>query len=181
MGPPRFPGTTLRYMPGPRCGPAVSVVLVLPAVVLYACCGLCVVSRRLRAVGWWVKVKIKSASGGPAQRAEGERCPVAVSGGWWGPVGCSLRLSPEATRVPPGVQPAAAWQGAEVFFRRLHSRQNPGRASPARRREHPTSAGIVCAALRAGSAGYGIGWWVRVWCSGHSSDKFFTVVGPPCR
>ena len=58
---------------------------------------------------------------------------------WWGPVGCSLRLAPEATRVPPGAQPAAASVDAGFYFRRLPSRQNPGRASPARRREHPTS------------------------------------------
>ena len=42
--------------------------------------GLCLTRRRLRAlVLWWGrKVKVKGASGGPAQRAEGERCQVGV-------------------------------------------------------------------------------------------------------
>ena len=41
-----------------------------------------------------------------------------------GPVGCSLRLSPEATRNLPGVQPAVVSVDGEFYFRRLHSRQN---------------------------------------------------------
>ena len=133
------PGTTLRFVPDRRT----SLLLVLPAVVLYAHVFLCLTCRRLPALVWGrgMKVKIKSASGGPAQRAAGERCPAAVPGGWLRPVGCSLRPAPEATRVPPGAQPAAASVDAGFYFRRLPSRRNPGRATPARRREHPTSGG----------------------------------------
>jgi hypothetical protein len=70
--------------------------------------------------------------------------------GWCGPVGCSPRLAPEATRLLPGAQPAVASTGfAGSCCRRLHSRQKPGRASPARRGEQPTSAEVR--ALRFGS------------------------------
>ena len=65
-------------------------------------------------------------------------CGLSVR--WWGPVGCPPRLAPEATRNLPGVQPAVASVRGECGCRRLHSRQNPGRASPARRGEQPTSA-----------------------------------------
>ena len=44
--------------------------------------------------------------------------------GRWGPVGCSLRLAPEATRNLPGAQPAVVSVDGIFFFRRLHSRQN---------------------------------------------------------
>ena len=65
--------------------------------------------------------------------------------GWWGPVGCPPRLAPEATRLLPGAQPAVVSSGfAWCCLRRLRSRQKPGRASPARRGEQPTSAG-TCA------------------------------------
>ena len=126
--------------------------LVLPAVVLYAHCGLCLTCRRLRAlVLWWgVKVKVKCASGGPAQRAGG-RCPAAVPGGWLGPVGCSLRLSPEATRNLPGVQPAMVWRGAGVRFRRLHSRQNHWLGFAGQAKGAPDLEGKLCAALSPGT------------------------------
>ena len=122
----------------------------------------CLASRRLGALGWWVKVKINCASGGPAQRAGGQRCSVAVLGGWPGPVGCSLRLSPEATRNLPGAQPAVVWQGAVFYLRRLHSRQNHwlGFAGQAKGAPDLGSKSVRCAS--APVRAHRSGWWVSV-------------------
>ena len=70
--------------------------------------------------------------------------------GRWGPVGCSLRLSPEATRNLPGVQPAVVWQGAEFVFRRLHSRQNHWLGFAGQAKGAPDLEGKLCAALSPG-------------------------------
>ena len=67
-----------------------------------------------------------------------------------GSVGCSLRLSPEATRNLPGVQPATAWQGAEFVFRRLHSRQNHWLGFAGQAKGAPDLEGKLCAALSPG-------------------------------
>jgi hypothetical protein len=48
------------------------------------------------------------------------------------------------------VQPAAAWQGAEVFFRRLHSRQNHWLGFAGQAKGAPDLEGKLCAALSPG-------------------------------
>ena len=90
-----------------------------------------------------VKVKVKCASGGPAQRAGGRsRCLAAdrfVGGG----VRSGVLPSPGTggNQEPAGTATGDSFGRARFPFRRLHSRQNPGRAAPARRREHPDLAG----------------------------------------
>ena len=84
--------------------------------------------------------RLRRASGGPGSGKRGVCRPAGCLLGGECPVGCPPRLAPEATRLLPGAQPAAASAHAEGGCRRLHSRQKPGRASPARRGEQPTSA-----------------------------------------
>ena len=82
------------------------------------------------------------------EETDPSRCPAAV---WFvvGGVrlGCSLRQPPEATRIVPRGQAAVTMVDGEVCIRRLTSRHDPGRASPAWRREHPNLGGSVGAAL----------------------------------
>ena len=58
--------------------------------------------------------------------------------GWWGPVGCApFAWHLKATRNLPGAQPAAAFAGGAESFAGCTPGRTTGRATPARRREHP--------------------------------------------
>ena len=150
---------TFRHCAALHAGPRTALV-VLPPVVLHACCGLCVTPRRLLTCGDEWKVNVKSASGG--HRLREHRGVSVVLGFARGGVlprgGCrrsgrSPRLAPEATRNLAGVQQATALVDAEFNIRLLHPRQNPGRASPARRGERPNLRGdcLRCAVSRSRS------------------------------
>jgi len=90
------------------------------------------------------QVKIKSASGGPAQRASGGVGPAGV-GAWWGFIrgGCrrsgrSPRLAPEATREPAGGATGGGFALLlNLTFAGCTPGRTPGRAAPARRGERP--------------------------------------------
>ena len=91
IGPPRFPGTTLRFVSGPRCGrPSfLGRFVVLPPVVLHACSGLCFRSRRLRALACWARRSLWTRLGFPALR-----CVSGPRTGWPSCVGRFVVLSP---------------------------------------------------------------------------------------
>ena len=155
VGPPGFPGTSLRSVSGPRCGrPSfLGRFVVLPAVVLYACAGLCLPLRRLPAVvGVWAGQSQRRLRRARLRERRGTRsaCGWSVLGVWWSGSGwgvllaCPRRQSGTCrgrNRRRPG--PAVARRG----LRRLHPRQNPDRATPARRGEHPNLSGKYCASL----------------------------------
>ena len=134
--------------------------VVLPAVVLYACVGLCLASRRLPASvdgRGKAKVKVNGASGGPGSENRGGHGRAAVWSvlgfwvavtGWGALLACPQRQSGTCRGRNRRWFPLAV---ARLLVRRLRPRQNPDRASPARRGEHPNLRGDVCAALGPGA------------------------------
>jgi len=141
----------------PRRSAPRALDVVLPPVVLHA--HFRSVGQVVSApdVGGWWKVNVNCASGGPAQRTSGGVGPAGVGAGWgFNRGGCrrlgrSPRLAPEATRNLPGVQQATVFVDAEFDIRLLHPRQNPGRATPARRGERPNLRGNYLRYARAQS------------------------------
>ena len=121
-----------------------------------ACCGLCLTWRRLRAL-----VFCSESQGQLRLRRAGSESRGAALFGWgsrW-VVGSGRVLpspGPGGNQEPAGSATGGGFRGCRGFvFAGCTPGRTTGRASPARRREHPTSARRVCAALRAQSAARG--------------------------
>ena len=115
-------------------------------------------ARVWRAVGflrWLVvgEIKVKSASGGPAQRTEGDTVGLQVGCGggslWLGPVGVFSSPVPTGNQGPAGAATGGGVVGLTHGLRVAGC--GPGRTLIGLRRpgeeNTPTSAGIFCAAL----------------------------------
>ena len=104
------------------------------------------VARVLCAAGSWRlsvlrEIKVNGASGGPGSGKEGVFCPAGCLLGGEARLAVPLawhRRQPGTCRERNRRRRSLASPGSGC--RRLHSRQNPGRATPARRGEQPTSA-----------------------------------------
>jgi hypothetical protein len=143
---------------GPRTGwPCfVGRFVVLPAVVLYACGGLCLTRRRLPARGGGEgkgegqsQLRLRRAR---LRERRGTRsaCGWSVLGVWWSGSGWGVLLACPRRQSGTCRGRNRRWAGLAVArrgLRRLRPRQNPDRATPARRGEHPNLSGKYCASL----------------------------------
>ena len=172
FGPPGFPGAALRFASGPRTGePCLRRARSRPP------CGRplrarrsFLTSRRLTAAGR-VRARqrqIRLRRAGSGARGIGSSCGWSVVG-FRVVVGCGCGALLTWPQRQPGTCREHKRRGllaakAVFYIRRLFSRQNPGRATPARRGEHHNLGGVV--ALRS-----------TVLCCGKISHRALPVPG----